>query len=292
MKYIIYILFIFITVILLLIINHILTPKKRFITIGVFGFVLKIVSILINNNISDIRNKDYKYILDITNIKLEHFSNNVKKKFNYKESFEKEFWEYITDGKYYNYHKEFVHLLLIIANGEYIKVIIYMTIRIYMLPFIIYKILSSSSSCTEVINKLVIIETLSKAYQISSITNTDLYTTIKKMRFVRNIKIYDNKNKLKLISRQVRLPMVGSEVCPFIKYIKKCNVSKQIINYSILIIEGEIFFTFKQVKCDQHKSCVFYKYKNKVIKHLEDCDFWIINNYWEIKYPLEKEIII
>jgi hypothetical protein len=267
------------------------SPKKKLVTIGAFGFVLKFISLLINRNISDIKISSYNDILDKLLINLDKF-NKKRRVFVKIDEFEEIFWKTLTNGKYYNYHKELVDFLLPIANNDYKKASKYIFLKFYRLPFILYKIISSSSTYLEVINKLVLIETLTKAYQISSIMNVDLETSIKKMRLVRNIKIYDTKLKIRMISRQARSPMYGSEPCPFIKYVKKCKISKNIINYSILIIENNIFFTFSKIECKEHKSCIYYRDKNMITKHLDEWNFWKYDDYWINKYPHEREILI
>ena len=111
------------------------------------------------------------------------------------------------------------------------------------------------------------------------------------MRFFRDLQIYDRKLKIKMITRQVKFPMIGSEICPFINYIKKSYISNNILNYSILIIEKDLVFEFKQYTCNRHVSCIYYQDKNGVIDHLENWNFWKDDDYWLKTYPIEKEVL-
>ena len=46
---------------------------------------------------------------------------------------------------------------------------------------------------------------------------------------------------LKLISLSLRYPLIGTEICPFLNYIKKVPKLNTQIKYSILIIEKNTF---------------------------------------------------
>jgi hypothetical protein len=85
--------------------------------------------------------------------------------------------------------------------------------------------------------------------------------------------------------------MIGSEVCPFINYVNKTSIKNNILKYSILVSEKNIVLESEQYICDIHKSCILYKDLNGTIKHLEECEFWYNENYWEKIHPQEKEII-
>jgi hypothetical protein len=113
----------------------------------------------------------------------------------------------------------------------------------------------------------------------------------KKLRIARNLPIIDKKTGQKIISRQVRYPLIGSEVCPFLNYVDKFLVPNINLRYSILIIEKMYVLEFQQYKCDIHDVCVLYKYSNGIIKHLEECEFWYNDKYWETIYPHEYEKI-
>jgi len=121
--------------------------------------------------------------------------------------------------------------------------------------------------------------------------NVDLDTSIRRMRFIRNIPVIDQKTGTKKRTRQVRSPLVGSEVCPFINYVNKYPQPKANLKYSIMIIEKEITLEFVQVACVKHETCILFKDIAGIIKHLEECEFWYDPLYWEKKYPQEIEIL-
>lgn len=267
-----------------------IAPKKRIITIGTLGLAFRLGSLLIEENISDVNKNYYNDILNLVTSRLLSF-NNRKMCFDNMYTFQKEFWAVLTEGNFYNDHKELMEILVYLSNAEYKRLIYDLIFKLYKLPLIIYRIYTSSVNGIEIITKLGLIESLLKAYQVSSIMNVDLETSIRKMRFFRDLQIYDRKLKTKMITRQVRFPMVGSEVCPFINYVKKSYVSNNILNYSILIIEKNIVFEFKQYTCNEHMSCVYYQDKNGVIDHLENWNFWKDDDYWLKTYPIEKEIL-
>lgn len=264
--------------------------KKRVITTGTLGVALRIVSLLIDRNISDLNKNYYNDILDLVLLRLYSFKSK-KKIFKNMNTFQNEFWNILTNCEFYDEHKDLLEILIYLTNSEYKKMIYNLILKLHKFPLIIYRIYFSSSNGIEIITKLALLETLIKAYQVSSIMNVDLETSIKKMRFFRNIQIYDRKLKIKMISRQVKFPMVGSEVCPFINYVKNCYISNNILKYSILIIEKNIVFEFKEYKCNEHISCIYYQDKNGIIDHLENWNFWKQDNYWLNIYPIEKEII-
>lgn len=267
-----------------------IAPKKRIITTGAFGLALRLGSLLMKENISDVNKNYYNDILNLVLLRLSSF-NNKKIYFDNMYTFQREFWIALTEANFYNDHKDLMEFLVYLSNAEYKKMIYYLIFKLFKFPLIIYRIYSSSSNGMEIITKLGLLETILKAYQVSSIMNVDLETSIRRMRFFRDIQIYDRKLKTKMITRQVRFPMVGSEVCPFINYVKKSCVSNNILNYSILIIEKNIVFEFKQYTCNEHISCIYYQDKNGIIDHLENWDFWKDDDYWLKTYPIEKEIL-
>ena len=280
---------IFLIVFIIFICNKFL-PKKKIITTGPLGMALGLVSLLIEKNVSDINKNYYSDILNKVLLRLSIF-NDKNLDFDNIYTFQKYFWITLTDGVFYDDHKNLAEILIYLTNSEYKKMIYALIFKLYKTPLIIYRIYTSSSNSVEIITKLFLLETLLKAYQVSSIMKVNLETSIKKMRFVRDIKIYDKKLKKNIITRQVRFPMTGSEVCPFINYVKKSHVSNNILNYSILIIEKNVLLEFKHFKCDKHTSCIYYQDKNGIIDHLENWDFWKYDDYWIKRYPIEREIL-
>lgn len=243
-----------------------------------------------NKNVSDIRKFDYNLIFDKIISKLDDFNLQDKNYYNM-EDFESYFFKILTESDNYKIYKEITYYLTLIINKDYKKLIYCFIKNMYKFPISIYIILNESLSKEEMITKIIICDTFFKIYQISSIMKTDLYSTIKKTRIVRNIPIIDKISGKKIITRQVDFPMVGSEVCPFINYVKKVNVKNNILKYSILLIEKDIVIESFQYKCEDHISCVLYKNKKGKIDHLEKYDFWIDNIYWKRLYPYEKEYI-
>lgn len=255
------------------------------------SLAFKILSLMINTDINNIKNVTYNYIFDKLLKRIQIFNNNDKNYFNIND-FEKDFWITLANSKYFEYHKDIMDIIVSIINKNYQKILYLLFKQIFILPLIIYKVYKDSASRQEFIYKLLISESLTKAYQISSIMNVDLYTTIKRVRLSRNLPGIDKNTGLKMITRQVRFPMIGSNICPFINYVNKCEISNKKIKYSILIIEKNLVLDYQQYKCEIHESCVLYKYLNNSIKHLEECEFWKDDKYWETKYPKEKELII
>lgn len=268
-------------------------PKKKKITSGGAGFSIKLLSLLVNDSISDIKKSDYKQILDNLMDRLYIFNENPKI-FNNMKDFENCFFHSLTKSIYYNYYKSIMYFLILIINKDYRKLIYYSFIKIFNMPFIIYRIYKDSSTKEELLTKIVMSDTFLNACQISLIMDVNLETTIKRMRLIRNIPIIDKNTGNKIITRQVKYPMIGSEVCPFINYVNKFKIENIKLKYSLLISEKNIVLEYKQYKCNFHESCILYKdleNNEQNIKHLEDCDFWNDDNYWKNKYPEEKEII-
>lgn len=266
-------------------------PKKKQITSGGAGFSIKLLSLLVNDSISDIKKNNYRQILDELMNQLYIFNESIKI-FNDIKDFENTFFHFLTKSIYYDYYKSIMYFLILIINKDYKKLLFYSLKNIYKMPFIIYKICKDSSTKEELLTKIVMADTFLNACQISSIMKVNLETTIRKMRLVRNIPIIDKNTGIKMITRQVKYPMIGSEVCPFINYVNKFEIKNIKLKYSLLIIEKDIVLEYQQYKCNIHESCVLYKnLKNNKIEHLEDCNFWKDDNFWKNMYPEEKEII-
>lgn len=176
-------------------------------------------------------------------------------------------------------------------NDNYKKGLIYFISNIYKIPYILYDLHKNSKSSKELTLNFALLENLGKAFQISSIMNTSLETVIKKVRLLRNIPMLDRQTGKVFITRQVRHPLVGAEVCPYINYVNKCQFINVEFKYSILVVEDKITHYAYEYKCDIHNSCVIYEDKNSIRKHLEEWDFWKEENYWKNKYPNEKEIV-
>jgi hypothetical protein len=289
MNYIIFLIIVFFIFLYLYIIN--IFPKKRIVTVDSAGISIFIISLLINKNLSDINKIIYKEIFD-KYIELSTFFN-CKKEFINMYDFEKIIWSHLTKSCCFEDYYKVSKLLSLVANGELNHFLSYTFINIHKLIISFYKIYKDSKTKEDFISKLVIFETLLKAYQVSLIMKIDLNIVIKRLRIVRNLKIFDKKNNKTIITRQVKYPMVGSEVCPFINYINifpKTKINFH-LNYSILIIKKDKLIKMEQYLCREHESCIVYKGKNNIIKHIEECKFWYNDKYWENKYPIEKEII-
>lgn len=264
--------------------------NKRKITIDNIGFSIKLLSLFSDQNISNINKNIYKPFLDITIKRLHFFIKNNKMKYDNMVDFEQNIWMELTKSNYFEYHKIIMNILIFIINKEYINLIKYVINKIHILPFIIFKVYMTTDNKEERITNLILSETFLKVYQVSCIMNVGMEIAIKKLRVARNIPIIDKVTGKKIITRQVKYPMVASEVCPFVNYINKCKNFNNLL-YSILIIEKNTVLIFEQYKCNDHDSCVLYKYINGDIKHLNECEFWYIDNYWELIYPNEKELI-
>lgn len=251
------------------------------------------ISFFTGKNISDTKKNKYEDIFDgyIKNL----YNYNLEKKTFYNiTEFRKDIWMNLTGSIYYKYNKYLVTFLLHIINTEYTRMLIFFCKNILYfikLPLIFYYLRVDSLSKEDIISKIVLTDTLINAYQISLIMNTDINLVVKRIRLIRNIPIINKKTGKKMITRQVRFPMIGSEACPFINHIKKCNMLDTKLKYSIIIIEKKIVLEINQYECDIHKSCVLYKNINGIIKHLYECNFWNDDKYWENKYPQEKEIL-
>lgn len=265
-------------------------PKKRIITIDSSGIAILILSLIVKTNISDINKNSYKSIFDDYIIKINslNFNQRIFTKMKY---FEEYFWSNLTQSNCFEYYKNILYIIDLIGNNKIKRLLYYILNNIFKLLLTFYKVYNDSINKEDFLSKVILLETIIKAYQISSIMNTDIKTVIKKMRLIRNLKIYDKNTKNIYITRQVRYPMVGSEVCPFINHIKKINKPDANLKYSILIFEKKYNLEMKQYLCNIHDSCILYKDKKGIIKHLEECEFWNDNDYWEKMYPLEKEII-
>lgn len=278
------------TIIIIVYLIYRIFPKKRIITTGNLSIVFMCLSLLIGKNLSDVKKDQYNDINDKI-IKQLYIFDNDKKEFTNINDFKKDFWISLTNGNYYEYHKAITIPLILILNNEYKKIFIFICKNILKLPWIIYKIYNDSLSKEEIISKLIITDVLSKSYQIALIMKIDLNIIIKRVRLVRNIPIIDRETGLKMLTRQVKFPMVGSEVCPFMSYVNKCNVFNTKLKYSIIIVEKKLLLEINQYRCDKHESCVLYKNKYDEINHLEECEFWKDDKYWERKYPNEREFV-
>lgn len=269
-------------------------PKKKVISVDKLGIVFNLISLFLNEHVSDIHKNNYKNTFDNIIMRINLF-NKDNKEFESLYIFENYIWKYLSQAKYYNSHKIFLNIVINIINGDLNIAFYYFIINIYKIPLIIYNIYKDSSSSKEkFLANLGLLETIVKAYQISLIMNVDLEIVIKKIRLFRNIPIFDKKSKNKMITRQVLYPMRGSEICPYMNYIKKSQIINVKLNYSVLIIKKNIMISLEQYSCKEcnDKSCVVYKGKKGIIKHLKDCNFWKDDNYWKNKYPKEREIII
>lgn len=235
------------------------------ITSGGAGFSKMLLSLLVNNSISDIKKGNYKQILDSLMDRLYIFNENPKI-FNNMKDFENTFFQYLTKSIYYDYYKSIMYFLILIINKDYKKLMYYSFMNLFNMPFIIYKICKNSSTKEELLTKIVMSDTFLNACQISLIMNVNLETTIKRMRLIRN----------KMITRQVKYPMIGTEVCPFINYLNKFEIKNTKLKYSLLISEKNIVLEYQQYKCDFHESCILYR-------NLENND-----NYWK-KNILKKK---
>lgn len=262
--------------------------KKKITTYGL-GICFKLISLFIREDISNINKNAYNEILDKVINRLDIFNRN-KKIYTRIDKFDEDFWKILTIKKNFISYKIVMEILVHLGNSDYKKFIICFLKYSYKLPYILYNIYINSDSNKEIITNLALLETLIKAFQISSIMNTELNIVIKRMRLIRNIPVTDEKGNL-MITRQARYPMVGSEVCPYLNYVKKCQFINVKLNYSILVIEKNIFHEFQEYLCNFHESCIVYKDKYGIINHLEKWDFWNIDGYWEIKYPNEKELL-
>lgn len=252
------------------------------------GVVVKLVSFFIGKNINNIKNIEYDNMFNELINKLYIFNNNNKEYENMLD-FEKDIWEITTNGKYYKYYKKFTIIISYFINNEYKEGLIHIIQNIYILPFIVFYMYKDSENYINFIFKVATLETLPKALQISSIMDTKLETVIRRMRFGRNIIVKDINSGEIFITRQVRQPMIGSQTCPFIKYVKKTFINVK-LNYSLLVIEKEHLLKVVDYKCNLHKRCIVYKDEKKIIKHLNECEFWYDDKYWERKYPKEKEL--
>jgi hypothetical protein len=253
------------------------------------GFSLKLVSFIAGENISDFNKNDYKKYLDkiINNL---HRFNKDKRVFNDINNFTEYFWKFLTNKNNYISHVFIIDIVIFFVNNNYKGGIKYIIVNLYRIPYILYDLYKNINSSKELFTNIALLETLIKAFQISSIMNTDLYTVIKRMRLIRNIPIVDKKSGKKMITRQVRFPMIGSEVCPYINYVNKCEFINVELKYSILVVEDNVTHHFYEYNCEFHDACIVYRNKNYIEKHLEDFDFWKDDDYWKIIYPEEKEI--
>lgn len=286
------ILCIFIIIILIFLIYKRFFPKKKVISIDNLGIIFNIISLFLNKHVSDINKNNYISTFDkiIKRIDLLNSKGNIT--FTEMNIFEMNIWKFLTQGKYYYSHKIFLNIVINIINKDYKIAFYYIFINIYRIPLIIYELYSDSLLIKEkFLANLGLLETIIKVYQISIIMNVSLETVIKRIRLFRNIPIIDKKTGKKMITRQVKYPMVGSEVCPYINYINKSQINNITLHYSVIIIEKDIMLGLEQYSCKYHKTCVVYKNKKGVIKHLEQCEFWYNEQYWKEKYPKEKELI-
>jgi len=206
--------------------------------------------------------------------------------------FEQHFWETLTRGKKYDSFKTLVNALTHLINMEYRK-FFWMLMKLNFFCFkIVYDVLKTSNDNLDFTVKLALTTTLNHAYQVSNITGVSIDETIKRLRILRNIQIVDKKTKEKKMTRQVRYPLVASEVCPFTNYVKEFEVKPKLkFNYSIMVIEKPTIMVIEKYECDKHDSCVVYKDMDGIIKHLDECEFWTDDQYWIRKYPKETEVI-
>jgi len=206
--------------------------------------------------------------------------------------FEKYLWETMTGGKCYKSFKIFMETLIFLINKDYKKCLKnVMMYNVYLFK-VIYDMMKSSTDSLDLMSKMALTTTLNHAYQVSNITGVGLDETIRRLRIGRNIPIVDKKTKEKKISRQVRYPLVGSEVCPFTNYVKVFEIKPKLkFNYSIIVIEKPLALEVKEYECEKHESCVMFKDMEGNIKHLDECEFWTDDQYWIRMYPHEVELV-
>lgn len=214
-------------------------PKKIIVTIDSSGIAILFLSLIVKTNISDINKSSYKNIFDDYIIKINSLNFN-QKIFTKMKYFEEYFWYNLTQSNCFKYYKIILYIIDLIGNNKIKGLLYYIFNNIFKLLLTFYKVYNDTINKEDFLSKVILLETIIKAYQISSIMNTDINTVINKMRLIRNLKIYDKNTKKIYITRQVRYPMVGSEVCPFINHIKKINKPDANLKYSILIFEKNI----------------------------------------------------
>eukprot|EP01061_Rhynchopus_euleeides_P045003 TRINITY_DN7951_c0_g1_i1.p1 TRINITY_DN7951_c0_g1~~TRINITY_DN7951_c0_g1_i1.p1 ORF type:complete len:621 (+),score=267.02 TRINITY_DN7951_c0_g1_i1:72-1934(+) len=261
--------------------------KKKFATGGVPGIVSTVVSwMLLDGHVADMKARSFDILLEeivenISTLEAEGRS------YGSLAEFKEDFWKTAMGSKHYESHAVFVDVGSRFFDGEFSSGTKVFLRNFFAWPRHLANIKNDSTTSRETIVKLVMAKTVTDAYAVCIATgNSDLLDVAKRMRFVRNIPIRADDPNVTIVSRQVREPFVGGEVCPFMKYVCDVQPHNVTLRFGLLVREKERLLEVVEREAGEP----LFEDMSGSVMPLVECPFWQDEDYWLQKYPLERDV--